>query len=86
MTTKISDFAACILFLAGTAAAASEGPNRKDDAVKWTFQAGAVHQFNSSLDSGGDMSASRWFVRGGVGRVFSGRWRVGASLGFGETK
>ena len=86
MTTKLSALTAYILFFAGTAAAASEGPKRKDDAVKWTIQAGAVHQFNSSLDSGGDMSASRWFVRGGVGRVFSGRWRVGASLGYGETK
>jgi hypothetical protein len=43
MTTKLSKFTACILFLPGTAAAASEGPNPKDDAAQWTFQAGAVH-------------------------------------------
>ena len=53
MTMKLSALTAYILFLAGTAAAASEGPNRKDDAVKWTFQAGAVHQFKSSLDRQG---------------------------------
>jgi len=58
---KFSGTTACILLLPGTAVVASEGPNRKDDVAKWTFQAGAVHQFNSSLDSGGDMSASRWF-------------------------
>lgn len=31
------------------------------------------------------MSASRFFVSGGVGKVFYGSWRLGASLGYGET-
>lgn len=77
MRTKLSELTACIVFLVGTAGAAAEGPNRKNDALKWTFQGGAVHQFNSSLDSGGDMSANRWFVRGGVFRPLAGWCIIG---------
>ena len=31
------------------------------------------------------MSASRYFVSAGAGRLFAGRWRIGATLGYGQT-
>ena len=65
-------------------ATAAERPQHGDSPWTWTLNAGAVYQSSTSLDTGGDMSAGRAFVSGGVGRVFAGRWRVGASLGYGE--
>lgn len=85
MRREIQIIFAQLLMAAAATSAASERTGRDGDTWRWTFQAGAVHQFESSLDDGGDMSASRYFIRGGVGRVFSGRWRIGASLGYGQT-
>jgi outer membrane receptor protein involved in Fe transport len=65
-------------------ATAAERTQRSDSPWTWTLNAGAVYQSRTSLDSGGDMSAGRAFVSGGVGRVFAGRWRVGAALGYGQ--
>jgi len=53
-------------------------------------QCGFIHkvfhgyQSSASLDEGSDMSAGRYFVSGGLGKVFGGRWRLGASVGYGE--
>jgi hypothetical protein len=55
-----------------------------DNPWQWTFDAGAVYQFDASLDAGGDMSVVRVFASGGTARVFAGRWRVGVELGYGE--
>ena len=65
-------------------ATAVERAQRGTSPWTWTLDAGAVYQSSTSLDSGGDMSAGRAFVSGGAGRVFAGRWRVGAALGYGE--
>lgn len=85
MIAKLRSLVALNLFMAITVATASENPERGKKGWQWTLQGGAVHQFESSLDSGGDMSASRFFVSGGIGKMFYGRWRLGAALGYGET-
>lgn len=85
MISRFRPLVALMLFVAIAAAPASENPERGEKSWKWTLQAGAVHQFETSLDSGGDMSAGRFFVSGGVGKMFYGRWRLGVSLGYGET-
>jgi outer membrane receptor protein involved in Fe transport len=73
----------CLLGAQLTATAAEQrGPGAKD--WRWTLQAGAVYQAESSLDSGGDMSAARFFVSGGGAKVLRDRWRLGATLGYGE--
>jgi len=65
-----------------SAAAEKGGPDVND--WSWTLQAGGVYQAESSLDSGGDMRASRFFVSGGGAKVLGSRWRLGASVGYGE--
>jgi len=85
MMSKFRPLVALILFTYIASATASGNPERGEEGWKWTLQAGAVHQYEASLDSGGDMSAGRFFVSGGVGKMFYGRWRLGASLGYGET-
>jgi outer membrane receptor protein involved in Fe transport len=65
-------------------ATAAERSQRGTSPWTWKLDAGAVYQSGTSLDSGGDMSAGRVFVSGGLGRVFARRWRAGAALGYGE--
>lgn len=77
-------FTAIALSVATTVQA--EQPQFDNSAVRWTLQAGAVYQSSASLDEGGDMSAGRYFVSGGLGRVFGGRWRLGVSVGYGEDR
>ena len=64
MLSKLQPLVALNLFMAIAVATASESPGRGENSWQWTLQAGAVHQFESSLDSGGDMDASRFFVSG----------------------
>ncbi len=78
-------FAALVLISISSVSMAREYPGAGGEQWQWSFQAGAVKQLEASLDSGGDMSAGRYFISAGVGRMFYGRWRIGASLGFGET-
>lgn len=68
---------AALLIVAGLA-------HSRENPVQWSLQAGAVYQSSASLDEGGDMSAGRYFVTGALARVFAERWRVGASISFGE--
>jgi len=84
MIFKLRRLVILMLCMAISSVMASEKTERDDKGLDWTLQAGAVHQFEASLDSGGDMSASRFFASGGVGKRF-GRWRLGATLGYGET-
>jgi outer membrane receptor protein involved in Fe transport len=73
----------CLLGVQSTATAAEQpGPGAND--WRWTLQAGAVYQAESSLDSGGDLSAARFFVSGGGAKVLRDRWRLGVTLGYGE--
>jgi hypothetical protein len=51
---------------------------------RWTGQAGMLFQPESSLDTGGDMQVSRYFLEGGGATVTAGGWRLGVSLGYGE--
>lgn len=76
--------AALLLLAATMAATAAEQTQRGDTPWQWKLQAGAVYQSSAALDGGGDMSAARVFASGGASRVFASRWRVGATLGFGE--
>jgi hypothetical protein len=81
---------ACILILVFvvpfTSAIAAGQPESGDSPLRWDLQAGAVYQSSSSLDEGGDMSAGRYFVSGGLGKVFAGRWRVAGAIGYGEDR
>lgn len=79
--------AALLLCAASTTAVTAAAPSEPDRG-SWQarLEAGAVHQFESSLDSGGDMSAERFFASAGASRVVNGRWRIGAALGYGEDR
>lgn len=73
-----------LLVTASVDATAVELTRDSKNPWQWTFKAGAVYQFESSLDAGGDMSVVRVFASGGTARVFAERWRLGASVGYGE--
>ena len=64
----------------------AEQQQTSDQPAQWILQAGTVYQTSTSLDEGGDMSAGRYFVSGGLAKVFNGRWRVGTALSFGEER
>ena len=49
------------------------------------FQGGAVHQFESGLDGGGNVAVTRWFVEPSVNYGFDRRTSIGLSVGYGET-
>ena len=74
------------IVLSVTTTVLADQPQVDNNAVRWTLQAGVVHQSSASLDEGGDMSAGRYFVSGGLGKVFGGRWRLGVSLNYGEAQ
>ena len=74
----------CLLGVQTITAAERQPGVSEADAWRWTLQAGGVYQWESSLDSGGDMSVSRLFVSGGGAKRVAGRWRLGANLGYGE--
>jgi outer membrane receptor protein involved in Fe transport len=73
-----------LLLFAGTALASAGQAPPGDSPWRWTGQAGMLFQSESSLDTGGDMQVDRFFVEGGVSRVWAGGWRLGISLGYGE--
>jgi hypothetical protein len=73
------------LAAAPAAALAQGGPPPGRGPVGLQIQGGAVHQFDSGLDGGGEVAATRWFVEPGVSYAFSPRSSVGISLGYGET-
>jgi outer membrane receptor protein involved in Fe transport len=75
-----------LTFTVATAAAAAAQPNPGSDGWQWRLEGAALHQFETSLDSGGDMSAQRFFASAGASRMFADRWRVGAAIGYGEDR
>jgi outer membrane receptor protein involved in Fe transport len=76
-------FAATLVL--GTSVVLAQPPSG-NDRWKWTVEGGAVYQTKTSLDSGGDVSVGRYVVSVGGAKVFGGRWRVGASVGYGEDR
>ncbi|MEM1314519.1 MAG: hypothetical protein AAGI51_08205 [Pseudomonadota bacterium] len=72
---------------APTAALAQGGPPPGVASGPWILsaQGGAVHQFESGIDGGGDVSVTRWFVEPSVNYGFDRRTSIGLSLGYGET-
>lgn len=73
------------LLMVSAAGGAASGKGRHAEASwQWTSQVGAVSQADSTLDSGGDITVSRYFVEAGGARMFASGWRVGFSLGYGE--
>jgi len=78
------NISALLLLAVAMSATASGQPPRADSPWTWTLNAGAVYQSSASLDSGGDMSTGRALISAALGRVFAGRWRVSAALGYGE--
>ncbi len=55
-------------------------------AAPWKLQAdaGYVNQFESSLDTGGDFEADRYFLRLGLSRRLGNAWNAGIAVGYGE--
>jgi hypothetical protein len=74
---------ALVLITATMDTTAVEQTQDSDNPWQWTLEGGAVHQIETSLDAGGDMSVTGVFAGAGAARVFAGRWRVGAALGYG---
>jgi hypothetical protein len=50
------------------------------------LDAGAVKQFESGLDSGGDFDVSRFYLRFSATRDIGSAWNAGVSLGYGESR
>jgi len=75
-----------VLSLLLTTSAIAEQQQFGDLPAQWTLQAGAVYQTSTSLDEGGNMSVGRYFISGGLAKVFNSRWRVGTAIGFGEER
>ena len=84
-TKNIHSFLFALLATAVSVAHAQRPP-MGDAAARWSLQAGAVYQSSASLDEGGDMSAGRYFISGGLGKVFASRWRVSGAIGYGEDR
>lgn len=78
-----SAVAACLLLCATTvtSAQAAEAPN-----WRLTLDGGAVKQFESSLDTGGDFDVDRYFFRFSATRDVGDAWNAGISLGYGESR
>jgi hypothetical protein len=76
---------ACWLLGLATALSASASANPEDPRI-WRISAelGAAHQFEGSLDSGGDFEVTYYAARLGASRVFAERLRAGLSVGYGE--
>lgn len=71
--------------LAPLAAAAQSGPPEGRGPLGFQVRGGAVHQFDSGLDGGGEVSVNRWFVEPGAQYDLGGAASVGLSLGYGES-
>ncbi len=58
------------------------------DAPNWRLKldGGAVKQFESDLDTGGDFDVNRYFVRFSATRNIGNAWNAGISLGYGENR
>jgi len=78
-----SAIAACLLLFAAaiTTATAAETPN-----WRLALNGGAVKQFESSLDTGGDFDVDRYFMRFSATRNIGSAWNAGVSLGYGESR
>jgi hypothetical protein len=63
--------------IAGAASAQPSSPWRTQ------LQGGAVHQFETDLDDGGDLSVDRLFIEGGLIYAFDPRRSVGVALAYG---
>jgi outer membrane receptor protein involved in Fe transport len=73
-----------LLLFAGTTLVNAGQPPLDDGPWRWTGQAGMLFQSESSLDTGGDMQVSPFFVEGGGSKRLASGWRLGVSLGYGE--
>ena len=73
-----------LLFVVSAAWADQE----KSRASAWRFEldAGAVKQFETSLDNGGDFDIDRYFLRFSATRKVGQQWRTGLSLSYGENR
>lgn len=71
--------AGCLLLCATAAATAAQAPD-----WRLTLDGGAVKQFESSIDTGGDFDVDRYFVRFSATRDVGSAWNAGISLGYGD--
>lgn len=73
---------AVVLVAAGPTGAYAKG----NDAWRWTVSGGGVYQADASLDSGGDVAVGRYFASASAASQVAEDWRLGVSLGYGETR
>ncbi|MCG6965663.1 MAG: TonB-dependent receptor [Chromatiaceae bacterium] len=83
---KGSPLYAGLLLLASASVVSADQPSRGDGAWRWTGEAGALYQSDTSVDTGGDMQVDRFFVEGGGSMSLASGWRLGMSLGYGEDR
>ncbi len=67
--------------ISATASANAETPD-----WRLALDGGAVKQFESSLDTGGDFDIDRYFFRFSATRDIGSAWNAGISLGYGENR
>jgi len=73
--------AAFSLLCIATTATAAETPD-----WRLAVDGGAVKQFETSVDSGGDFDVDRYFLRFSANRNIGEAWSAGISLGYGESR
>ncbi|MEL7012529.1 MAG: hypothetical protein AAFO72_04530 [Pseudomonadota bacterium] len=68
-----------------SSAAFAQAPSGFANASPWVFsvQGGAIHQFDTDIDSGGSFSVSRGYIEPGVSYVLGPLGSIGLSLGYG---
>lgn len=72
--------------IALTCCAAVQGLHAQPAADGWRIsaEAGAVHQWQSGIDEGGDLSEDAWSFRAGASRAWTPTLRAGLSAGIGQ--
>jgi outer membrane receptor protein involved in Fe transport len=69
---------------AGNLAAESGGERPAlDTEWRWRMEALAAKVFETSIDSGGQYQANRYFIQGGGSKALTRQWQLGASVGYG---
>ena len=68
--------------LAALAVATVAQAQPPDDAWRISLEAGAIHQWESGIDDGGDLSVDSWAVDIGASRAWTPTLRAGVSAGY----
>lgn len=85
VTSRIGQWACAGALSVLSTAALAQAPDDFTNTSPWVFsvQGGAIHQFDTDLDSGGDFSVTRGYVEPGISYVLGPLGSVGVTLGYG---